>query len=98
MYRIRLCWLIVGVLFLSACSATPAPSEPSTAAGEECARMAVNQFEMESAGEPRVREVPSDEGVAFEVTGASEGTEWTCVWTKVRTANSTTVEVTVDRR
>lgn len=95
MYRMRHSWLLMGVVFLSACSDT-APFEPSTAAGEQCARMAVDQFELESAGEPEVREVPSDEGDAFEVTGASEGTEWTCTWTMVRTANGTRVDATID--
>jgi len=98
MYRMRHSWLLVGVVFLTACSDTAAPFDPGTAAGEECARMAVTQLELESAGETQVREIPSDEGDAFEVTGTSEGTEWICTWTMVRTAGGTEVVTTIDQR
>jgi len=60
--------------------------------------MAVSTIDLSSAGVTEVRALTAETGLAFEVVGAAEGTEWVCTWTSMQNAEKTTNEPTIDTR
>ncbi|TXR57573.1 hypothetical protein [Quadrisphaera setariae] len=83
---------------LTACSQGESQA-PAAAAVEACENAAMQQFDVDSAGDVAdPRALPVQDGDSFEVTGSAEGVDRACTWLRTQSAGGVTVKTSIVER